>query len=317
MTTEHQRIARIKGLLAPTHPTGAQAIEVGIGDDCAVLAEARGSRVWTIDSAVEHVHFRRDRMPLDAIGYRAFMAAASDLAAMGAHATAALTALTLPQSLTDLELDTLVAGIARAANTCACPIVGGNLARGGELSITTTVLGAPDAKALLRSAGRAGDALFVTGPIGGAALGMHALFAGVEHSFAPFVAAFLAPRARVDIAGDLARVASSAIDLSDGLLQDASHLSSASELTAVIELVRIPRLAGFDDAARTLKHDATATLVAGGEDYEVLFSAPHDADVQAWATRIGHFERGASEVRLLDVNGTRVHVASPGFDHFR
>lgn len=315
MTTEHQRIARIRALLA--RPSAAH-VQVGIGDDCAVLAQAAGPRVWTIDAAVEGVHFRRDRMALADIGFRAFMAAASDLAAMGAKATAALSALILPATLSDDELEALISGIARASDACACPVVGGNLARGNELSLTTTVLGEPHTRVLLRSGARAGDGLFVTGPLGGAALGMHALFADRrEPDFEPYLRAFLAPRARLDLSQDLGCLASSAIDVSDGLLQDATHLAEASQLTANIEIARVPTLPLYESLAASLHLDALHTMVAGGEDYEVLFTAPVDADVNAWATRIGMISEGPGEARLLDATGANINVQVGGFDHFR
>jgi len=318
VTTEHERIARIKQLLSPTDGAAMAQIEVGIGDDCAVLSAAAGPRVWTIDSAVEGVHFRRDRMSLDAIGYRAFMAAASDIAAMGARATGALSALTLPATLGDAELDALVCGVARAATRCACPVVGGNLTRGGELSLTTTVIGEPYAEPLLRSGAKPGDGLFVTGPLGGAALGLQALVAEQSGlAFAPFVEAFLSPRARLDLALELSRVATAAIDLSDGLLQDAGHVCRASNVDAIIEVERVPRLPDFDALAATLGLDPATTLVAGGEDYEILFAAPLDAKVDTWATRIGHIQAGQRTVRLVDASGAHVQTQLAGFDHFR
>jgi len=318
VTTEHERIARIKELLSPTGGAAMAQIDVGIGDDCAVLRAAPGPRVWTIDSAVEGVHFRRDRMSLAAIGYRAFMAAASDIAAMGARATGALSALTLPPALNDAELDALVGGIARAATLCACPVVGGNLTRGSELSLTTTVLGEPYAAPLLRSGAKPGDGLFVTGPLGGAALGLQALLAQQSGSaFAPFEEAFLSPRARLDLALELSRVATAAIDLSDGLLQDAGHVCRASSVDAIIEIERVPRLANFGALAATLGLDPVTTLVAGGEDYEILFAAPLTTKVDAWATRIGHIQTGHGTVRLVDASGAHVQTQLAGFDHFR
>ncbi len=312
MTTEHQRIERIRALLTRPSPS----IEVGIGDDCAVLKPASGARVWTVDCAVEGVHFRRDRMSLAAIGFRSFMAAASDIAAMGAKATGALSALVLPSALTDAELDELVSGIARAADACACPVIGGNLARGGELSLTTTVLGEPHSRVLLRSGAQAGDGLFVTGPIGSAALGMRALFANQALApLQPFVAAFLAPKARLDVAAALGQSATSAIDISDGLLQDAGHLCRAAQLTAHIELARIPRLPMFEALASDLELDPVHTLVAGGDDYEILFTAP-SAMAFGWATRIGQMSVGPSEVRIVDTAGEALHLSSGGFDHF-
>src|SRR3954468_2031531 len=114
---EFERIARIRRTLERASPE----VLVGIGDDCAVLAPPSRPLVWTVDVAVEGVHFARDLMALEDIGYRAFMAAASDIAAMGARAHSALSSLVLPKSFSDGELDRLVSGLARASDECECP----------------------------------------------------------------------------------------------------------------------------------------------------------------------------------------------------
>jgi len=293
-------------------------VSVGIGDDCAVLDVSQRPRVWTIDSAVENVHFRRESMSLSSIGYRSFMAAASDIAAMGARATAALSSLVLPSHLTDAELDELVLGIARAAHACACPVVGGNLARGIELSLTTTVLGEPYHVALLRSGARAGDGLFVTGTLGGAALGLSALLKGAESpALEPFRQAFLAPRARLDLAERLASVATSAIDLSDGLVQDAGHVARASGVSLRIELERLPQLPKLAEAAHLLSEDPLCCILSGGEDYEILFTAPLASQTAVWATQIGTVEQGSPAVTVHDTQGRVLTPKGLGYDHFR
>ena len=175
MATEFDRIARLSQAFrsAPN-----DRVALGIGDDAAVLNSNARPTVWTIDSAVEGVHFSRTFMGLADIGYRAFMAAASDVAAMGGRAVGALCAWVLPADLSEADFDELSSGVARAAELCNCPVIGGNLARGSELSLTTTVLGESPGPLALRSGARPGDALFVSGPVGAAALGLSALRAG-------------------------------------------------------------------------------------------------------------------------------------------
>src|SRR4051812_47670231 len=120
MATEFERIARLSKLFqhAPT-----DRVALGIGDDAAVLNPSSRLSVWTVDSAVEGVHFSRAFMGLEDIGYRAFMAAASDVAAMGGRAVSALCAWVLSKDLTEPEFDQLALGVARAAELCGCPIV--------------------------------------------------------------------------------------------------------------------------------------------------------------------------------------------------
>lgn len=312
MSTEHQRIARIRALFSRPNP----AISLGIGDDCAVLAAAPGARVWTIDAAIEHIHFSRDFMRDEQIGYRAFMAAASDIAAMGAQASAALCALAFPPSFDDRALDGLLAGIAEAADALGVPVVGGNLSRAGELSITTSVLGTSE-RPVTRAGALPGQGVFVSGSVGGAALGLAALRKGRAHegNAAPAIERFLRPRARLDLADALRDHASAALDISDGLVQDLAHLCEASGVAAELQFECIPRLAEFDALATALGEDPRTLVLAGGEDYELLFTAPLDQVPPALGTCIG-ITREGSGVRVLAGSGAALSLPE-GFDHFR
>lgn len=297
---EFTRIAQIEALLK----RASNRVLLGIGDDCAVLAPSPYPQVWTTDAAVEEVHFSRSFMSLEQIGFRAFMAAASDVAAMGGRAVAALSALILPVAFSDEELHTLVRGIARAADACHCPVIGGNLARGRELSLTTSVLGECSKRVVTRSGARVGDGVYVTGALGGSALGLHALRAGRDG------ARFLAPRARLDVASQLAEVASAAIDISDGTLQDLSHLCASSGVGARLEVVALPLEAGALEAARALNVDAVELALNGGEDYELLFTS---SQTPSWATRIGSIVAAGLEV--VEPDGS-LRALGHGFDHF-
>lgn len=310
---EFERIARLRKLFERP----SSSVLLGIGDDCAVLAPGGRPRVWTVDTAVANVHFDTRFTSLEAVGYRAFMAAASDLAAMGASAVAALSSLILPKDFSDEELDQLSDGIARASDASSCPVVGGNLARGSELSLTTTVLGECEDRVLTRAGARAGDVLYVTGPLGGAALGLHRLSAGVAVANPDaFARAFLFPRARLDVSRALAERASAAIDVSDGLLADLSHLCRASGVRAELALELIPRLPGFAEVAREAGLEDTRLLLAGGDDYEVLFTSS-EALPEGLGTRIGVVSAGSPEVVVRDAAGIMVELSAEGFDHFR
>jgi thiamine-monophosphate kinase len=313
MSSEFARIAQLEALFRRSSPD----ISLAIGDDCAVLAPSAHRRVWTVDSAVENVHFSRAFMALGAIAYRSFMAAASDVAAMGGRAVGALSALTLPSSFSDDELMELASGLVRAADACACPIVGGNLARGRELSLTTTVLGECATAVATRAGARVGDGLFVSGPLGGAALGLSALSRGHgdDARYRAAIACFLAPRARLDLAHQLANVASAAIDVSDGLAQDLAHLCEASGVGALVEADRLPLLADAAALARELDRDAIALALGGGEDYELLFTAAPDQVPAALGTRIGTIVNRDRGLSVLDAQGRALPLA-PGFDHF-
>lgn len=307
MSSEFERIGLIEAIL--TRPSGNVA--VGIGDDCAVLQPSRHPRVWTVDTAVEGVHFARTLMTLEQAAYRAFMAAASDLAAMGARGVAALSALTLPTTLADRELEELARGFARAADACACPVVGGNLARADVLTLTTTVLGECPRKVLLRSGAHAGDGLYVTGSLGGAALGLRALQAKVSAPEA-ILTRFREPVARLDIAARVADLASAAIDISDGLAQDLAHLCRASGVGARVEAELVPLAPGAAELAQVLGCDALDCALAGGEDYELLFTSALPVE-STLARRIGTIT-DTRTLELLHAGGTR--PLQGGFDHF-
>ncbi len=175
-SSELDRIRVLSRIFAPERPHG---VLLGIGDDAAVLAPSAEPLVWTVDSAVEGVHFRRAWLSFEDIGYRSTMAAVSDLGAMGAEPLGVLSALVLPQDVTDDDLFALARGQKEAAGAVGTAVIGGNLARGTELSITTTALGrAP--RPIQRAGARPGDKLWLLGPVGVAAAGLRFLQEGLS-----------------------------------------------------------------------------------------------------------------------------------------
>ena len=255
---------------------GARA--TGIGDDAAVLQVPAGeSLVVSTDASFEHVHFRRGWLTAREIGARAAAAALSDLAAMAATPAGLLLAIGVPPAWRS-ELEALAHGIGETAAAAQCPIVGGNVTLAGELSLTITVLGT-SVRPLERKGARAGDALFVTGALGGPGAALDALLRGATPRDVDR-ARFAAPRPRIDEARWLARHgARAAIDLSDGLVADAGHLAAASDVHLVIDLPSLPCLEGI----------APERAAASGEEYELLAAFPPDAhpDTDAFRERFG------------------------------
>jgi thiamine-monophosphate kinase len=309
---EFERIAEIKRRLA----AASADVTLGIGDDAAVLAPSTRAQVWSVDAQVEGVHFRRDLLSLQDVGYRALAAALSDLAAMAARPRAALLSLCLPKSLRDADLFAIIDGVAQAQREYACLVSGGNLAAGGELSITTSVLGEALGAPLTRGGVRAGDALFVTGELGGAALGLQLLQHGDGRKAPGCVERWRRPRARIAEGLQLAGVASAAIDVSDGLLQDLTHLATASGVGFELEAARLPLHPELLALAPVLELEPVAVGLCSGEDYELLFSAAPSA-TPSLGTRIGRaVERPG--IRVLDAHGREIPVPdAAGFDHFR
>jgi thiamine-monophosphate kinase len=310
--SEFARIARLRKALDTPSPH----VELGIGDDAAILRLGDGERlVVSIDSSVENVHFRRAFAPLDRLAERAFLAAASDLSAMGASPHSAFVSLIAPADLDDADFDAITAGVARASRATGLVVAGGNLSRGTELSLTTTVLGAVREYALTRSGARAGDDVFVTGTIGAAALGLAALLKNETQPLTgAFIERWLAPSPRLVEGRTLSGFATSCIDISDGLVQDAAHVAKSSDVRLVIEAARIPLSSFHNEAAAQLGVSALAAALSGGEDYELLFTMPRGSLLPVEATRIGRVDAGDG-VLVLDEQGDAIDIAR-GHDHF-
>jgi thiamine-monophosphate kinase len=281
-----------------------------IGDDAAIVQVPPGEKlVVTTDTSVDGVHFRQTWLNHFEIGYRATAAALSDLAAMAARPLGIVIALTLPEA-DRLEARSLATGIREGASAVLCPIVGGDLSSGKTLSLTITALGSVK-HPLSRAGAKPGQRVYVTGSLGGPAAAVRAWLAGNEPGERDR-ARFATPCPRIEPAIGLAqRGATSAIDISDGLVADLAHIAAASKVRIEIDVDRIPRVAGV-----------TAIEAANsGEEYEVVVTAPAIDTAQFSAefgldlTEIGRVVAGASGVDLLDA-GKKI-TAPPGFDHFR
>jgi thiamine-monophosphate kinase len=315
--TELERVAMLRGLFAAASP---RVLE-GIGDDAAVLAPSEHPLVWTIDAAVEGVHFRRDLASFEDVGYRATMAAASDLAAMGADPIALLAALVLPADVSDEDLRSLARGQRAAADAIGAPLVGGNLARGEELSITTTALGSTP-RPLRRDGARPGDAVWLAGPVGLAAAGFRLLERGLPAESAEArraVAAWRRPAARIADGLSARAAATAGIDVSDGLARDVGHVARASGVCAVLE-ARAIVAADLRAAASALGEDPLELALHGGEDYALVVCAPKGEAPPAGFVVIGQCEATdpstSSAVVLLGEDGARRPLEERGFDHF-
>jgi thiamine-monophosphate kinase len=281
-----------------------------IGDDAAIIRVPDGEKlVVTTDTSVDGVHFRHEWLNHFEIGYRATAAALSDLAAMGARPLGILIALTLPEA-DRLSARALATGIREGASAVLCPIIGGDLSSGKILSLTVTALGSVK-RPLTRSGAKAGQRVYVTGKLGGPAAAVRAWVAGNEPNERDR-ARFANPVPRIEPAIGLAeRGASSAIDVSDGLIADLAHVAAASKVRIEIDVQRIPCVDGV----------SPAEAANSGEEYEVAVTAPaidteqFSAEFGLELTEIGRVVAGPPGVDLLKA-GDKI-VAPPGFDHFQ
>ncbi|QHE88273.1 thiamine-phosphate kinase [Hydrogenophaga sp. BPS33] len=303
---------------------GSNAVVLGIGDDCALLQPSPGHQLAvSSDMLVVGRHFFPDVDP-EALGHKALAVNLSDLAAMGARPLGFTLALALPHADEDW-LAALARGLFALADAHACPLVGGDTTR-GPLNICITVFGeVRPGQALRRDAAQVGDELYLSGRTGEARLALE----HVRRTAWAAEAKGADLRARLDrptprnalgmlLAGAGARAA---IDVSDGLAGDLGHVLRASRVGAEIPLATLP-------LAPALEFLPTAhgleCLLAGGDDYELLFTAPPDARSaieaasaasQTPVTRIGRIVAGTG-LRLLDAKGNTVRFHARGFDHF-
>ena len=307
MTDEFELIARIAAILGPAR----DGVELGIGDDAAVLASAGNRIVVTVDAAVEGVHFRRDWMDLEDIGYRATVAAASDILAMGATPHAAVAAWTIPRDVDDDTIAAIVAGQREAADKLGISIVGGNITTAAVLSITTTVLG-HGGRVITRSGARPGDALVLAGTVGEAALGIVALEKRRPDVSERAVLAYRRPRVLLEEARALARTAHAMIDVSDGLAQDVGHLARASGVRIVIDADALAWLRNphIREAAQGLGVNMTDLELGGGDDYALVAAMPGTEDNER--SIIGVVEEGSGVV--IEHDGKRT-AAPSGYRH--
>lgn len=305
-------------------PRPHDAVALGIGDDCALLAPKPGTQLAvSCDMLVEGRHFFPDVEPA-ALGHKALAVNLSDLAACGARPLAFVLALALPEA-DEAWLDGFTRGLFALADAHDCALIGGDTTRGPR-NICITVFGeVPSGQALLRSGARAGDDIWVSGTLGDARLALEALRGELVLPAEALAAARRRlewPEPRVALGLALRGVASAAIDVSDGLLGDLGHILDMSRCGASIDSTSAAALlaAPVEGAARRLDY-----VLAGGDDYELLFTAPAAARdaVQAAArqaevavTRIGRID-AAPGLRLHDAQGRAVGGRYASFDHFR
>jgi thiamine-monophosphate kinase len=302
-------------------------IRLGIGDDCALLRPAQNEEIAiTTDLSIESRHFRLDWHPPESVGHRTLARGLSDLAAMGARPVAAFLSLGIPNKLTAAGgdgrrwVDRFLDGLMALAREHEVPLAGGDLAESPVALADIVLLGAvPRGRALLRSGAKPGDRIFVTGRLGGAAaelalLGAQPeLFAGRKTASDDMPHLYPRPRIAQGVWLRKNKVATAAMDLSDGLSTDLKHICDESHVAAEVDAAKIP-----------LGKDATlAMALDGGEDYELLFTAKSSAKVPrriagVAVTEIGRIVRarkGRPAVTLLTGDGA-VGLEARGWEHF-
>lgn len=285
---------------------------LSVGDDAAALRVDGGCElIVSTDTSTAGVHFPDDLFPED-IAYKSVAAAASDLAAMGASPLGMTLAISLPEH-DALWLHGFSQGLAAASSDFELPLVGGDTTR-GLLSITVTVMGqCAIGQKLLRSGASAGELLCVSGTLGDSAFGLSMLQGkerGLDIEFEDqeyLLSRFSRPASRISLGEDLLGQATSCVDVSDGLLADAAHIADASGCKLVIDSAKLPLSGAL--VASIGRERALELAVAGGEDFELLFSLPESSSLPDGCTIIGVVEAGEGVVCDLAIE-------REGYDHF-
>ena len=309
-----------------------EAVVLGIGDDCALLQPTAGMQLAiSSDMLVEGRHFFADVDP-SALGHKALAVNLSDLAACGAKPLAFTLALSLPE-VDEAWLAPFSRGLLALAAEHNCTLIGGDTTK-GPLNICITVFGeVPKQQALLRSGAQVGDDIYVSGTLGDARLALEAMrgtLALSTEAFANAKTRLEMPTPRVSLGMALRGIASSAIDVSDGLLGDLGHILKQPRVGAVISILKAINLIAINATNTPASGQFNQQLqlkyvLSGGDDYELAFTAPvHMRDaVQAAAlasntpvTRIGHIEAEPG-LRLTNAQGQSLPNNYGSFDHFQ
>lgn len=289
---------------------------LGPGDDCAILAPASRPQLFTIDSMVEGVHFKLEWITPIQLGARALEVNLSDIAAMGGVAHSCVVNLGIRTGLDASFFDRLYRGLGRSARAAGVDVVGGNITKADQLTITVALLGEVAGQALRRDIARVEDEIFVTGTLGDAALGWRIMAGEVRAEQAArkfLVSRFLSPQARLTAGQKLSRMrpAPAAIDISDGLLQDLGHIMERSNVGAEVDLDAIPLSPHYRAAAG----NRIEMALSGGEDYELLFClAPGHSPAQLGRRlgvevhRIGRIVGQKRGLRLREPGGRLLSV---------
>jgi thiamine-monophosphate kinase len=288
----------------------SSAIPVGIGDDAAIFDVPPGhSLVYCSDLVVQNTHFSMDLHPAESVGYKSIAVNVSDVGAMGGVPMFFTISLAAPGDVDVAWIDAFYSGVEKACRDFDVVLAGGDTSAASTLFVDVSMVGrVQTGQAVLRSGARAGDRIYVTGTLGGSALGLELLRAGTLEN--PAVRHHLYPEPRHRVGHTVAGSAHAMIDISDGLSSDLMHIAAESGVSARIYRERLPAANGTTDAH----------VLHGGEEYELIITAaelPPEIDGVP-LTCIGEVVPSAKEHRVVLATGANESVLRPqGWDHYR
>jgi thiamine-monophosphate kinase len=306
-------------------------VTLGAGDDTAAIKPSTGMLLLaTCDSQVEGHHFEQSQISPEQLGRRLAAVNLSDIAAMGGQPRWALVSLCLPPSTEIHFIEAVYRGLTAELNRFATRIVGGNITASELLMLDLTLLGeVPPSELLRRGGARPGDTILVSGHLGSSAAGRAALNAGLDSGAARVaIEAHLTPQPRVAVGRIVAAsgFGTAMIDVSDGFAQDLGHICDASGTGAIVQATALPIAAGAQEVAIALGLDVLQLALSGGEDYELIVTAPADltgelaGSVEREAgvvlTRVGTIVSRTEGRWLEQQDGRRVPLVARGWQHF-
>lgn len=332
VTGEFRLIRQLAERFSRSHPSVLR----GIGDDAAVVrCSTRQRLLLTTDLLAEGIHFDLRTATFEDIGYKAAVANLSDIAAMGGKPHVMLVALALPRTATSSQVERLYRGMMRICRPCMVVLVGGDTSasrHGWFISMTMTGVASPH-RILYRSGARPGDDLWVSGTLGDSAAGLQLLAGPTPSKLAPhhvrtLIARHRRPTPRIALGQLLAsqKLATAAIDVSDGLSGDLAHVCEASGMGVEVVAATLPLSPALRAYALSRRMDAARLALQGGEDYELLFTAPSSArgrlerlsrrQARCPLTRIGTITRERFGLRLRQRDGELVAIPRLSYEHF-
>ncbi|MBM3944811.1 MAG: thiamine-phosphate kinase [SAR202 cluster bacterium] len=325
---EFALIERLAGILAGASETGGSPpyeLLLSIGDDAAAWKSRTETQIFTTDTMVEGVHFRREATPWRDLGWKSLATNMSDAAAMGSLPVFAIITLGLPPDTPVEGLDDMYRGAAECAQQYGVHVVGGDIVKSPVFFSTVALIGrSPSGRLLSRSGARPGDRIAVTGHLGCSAGGLRLLSGNGNASpeaAKHLIAAHNHPTPRPDVGVELAAAGvRCAMDVSDGLVDDLGKLCEMSRVGATLHAGNIP---ADSYLRKTFPNDWLDLALGGGEDYELLFTAPASVMDRVLETLdvpihlIGEVVAGAPRVSVLDSAGNVLKLGRGGWDHLK
>ncbi len=290
---------------------------LGIGDDAALIRPGAGLLAVTADMVVEGDHFSMDYFTPRQLGIKSMESNVSDIAAMGARPLYAFISICLPKTASVEFIDGFYSGIYSSCKKHGIDVLGGDTTHGALIVVNVALIGevAPRKKPMLRSGAKNGDLIFVTGHLGASTAGLKLLRAKVP-GFSRVKKRHLEPASRMDVSGEISKIANACEDVSDGLASEVRNICLASKKGAVIYAGSIPLAAQTIGAAKAVGENALDYALFGGEDFELVFTVPAKfiLKAQRLGTLVGKISGGRGV--FLERNGKRELLTKFGYDHF-